>query len=130
MNVFRFQILLLLIVFTIFSNICFGDKNSKSEQEDLIKLINDGRKKNGLKPLKPNHNIDKLAQNWAEHMQKTNMLLHNDFKGGQCIAEGKNAETVYKAWMGSKPHREGLMGKEYKDVGIGKSGKYWVVNLR
>ena len=96
----------------------------------MIKLINSGRKKDGVKALSPNHAIDKLAQNWAEHMNKTNMLVHNDFKGGQCIAEGKNAEVVYKAWMGHKPHRDGLMGKEYKDIGVGKSGKFWVVNLK
>ena len=120
----------LLIVAFVFITPSYAEKGKNSEQQELIKLINEGRKKNDLKPLKLGQSEDKAAQKWAEHMQKTNDLVHGGFDGAQCIGEGEDAKKVYNAWMGSKPHREGLMGKEYREIGIGKAGKYWVVNLK
>ena len=120
----------LLIIAVVFITPSYAEKGGNSEQQELLKLINEGRKKNDLKPLKLGQGKDKSAQKWAEHMQKTNVLVHGGFDGAQCIAEGEDAKKVYNAWMGSKPHHEGLMGKEYREIGIGRAGKYWVVNLK
>lgn len=120
----------LLIIAVVFITPSYAEKGGNSEQQELLKLINEGRKKNDLKPLKLGQGKDKSAQKWAEHMQKTNVLVHGGFDGAQCIGEGEDAKKVYNAWMGSKPHREGLMGKEYREIGIGSAGKYWVVNLK
>lgn len=120
----------LLIIAVVFITPSYAEKGGNSEQQELLKLINEGRKKNDLKPLKLGQGKDKSAQKWAEHMQKTNVLVHGGFDGAQCIGEGEDAKKVYNAWMGSKPHREGLMGKEYREIGIGRAGKYWVVNLK
>lgn len=57
------------------------------------------------------------------------LSVHGGFDGAQFIGEGEDAKKVYNAWMGIKPHREGLMSKEYREIGIGKAGKYWVIKF-
>jgi uncharacterized protein YkwD len=104
-----------------------------AEREQLLKLINERRKKHGLAELRLSAKMDEQAQSWAEHLHKIGKLQHGGFKGdrGQCIAEGQSSpEAVYKAWMSDPPHRAILLGKSYRELGAGRVGKYWVTDFK
>ena len=110
-----------------------AEKMTMAEREQLLKLINEERKKHDLPPLKLSAKMDEQAQSWAEHMHKMGKLKHGGFKGdrGQCIAEGQNSpEAVTKAWMSDAGHRNILLGKSYHELGAGRSGKYWVTDFK
>lgn len=49
---------------------------------------------------------------------------------GENIAMGQpTAEAVVQAWRNSKGHCHNLMNPNYRDMGIGQAGPYWVQNL-
>lgn len=46
---------------------------------------------------------------------------------GENIAKGQpTARAVVHAWSNSKGHCRNLMNPEFKDMGVGKTGPYWV----
>jgi uncharacterized protein YkwD len=106
---------------------------SATEREQLLSDINAERKKHDLPPLRLDTKMDEQAQHWADHLHKLGKLQHGDFKGdrGQCIAEGQqNPAAVTKAWMSDEGHRKILLGKSYREVGFGRSGKFWVADFK
>lgn len=104
-----------------------------AERDHLLKFINKERARRGLVELRLNAAMDQQAQTWAEHMRKTGKLQHGGFKGdrGQCIAAGQpTPEAVGQAWMGHAPHRDILMGKSFRELGVGRAGKFWVADFK
>jgi uncharacterized protein YkwD len=108
-------------------------KSSADEREHVLKLINEERKKHDLPALRLETKMDEQAQHWADHLHKSGKLQHGGFKGdrGQCIAEGQpTPEAVVKAWLSDAGHRKILLGKDYRELGVGRSGKYWVTDFK
>src|SRR5207302_1580714 len=101
-----------------------ADAASAAVREQVLKHINDERKKHDLAPLRLDTKMDDQAQHWAAHLHKIGKLVHGDFGGdrGQCIAEGQpTPAAVVKAWLSDAPHRAILLGKSYRELGVGRS---------
>jgi len=107
-----------------------------------------GGKRFGPAPaLHLNTQLNAAAQGHAADMNKRRYFSHDSRDGstfsdrisragyrwrysGENIAMGQpTAEAVVKAWRNSKGHCHNLMNPNYRDMGIGKAGPYWVQNL-
>lgn len=123
--------------------------NAVSYQEIILKKVNIARREKGLKPLKINEELNKIAIVKAKDMAKDEKLSHNSKKFGMTfnlikkegirysaaaenIARWHNTpEFVAKRWLNSKGHRKNILNPDYDETGIGlakdKNGKnYWV----
>lgn len=108
-------------------------------------LVNQERAKAGLKPLKINAELSRVARFKSADMHDKGYFDHTSptygdpFKmmksfgisyksAGENIAYGqKTPEEVMKAWMNSSGHRANILNANYTDIGIGyvADGSYW-----
>lgn len=88
--------------------------------------------------------LEQAAQAHADDMYNGRYFSHNSADGtsfsdritrtgylwqevGENIAKGQpTAKAVVKAWANSKGHCRNLMNPKFQDMGVGKSGPYWV----
>lgn len=98
-------------------------------------------------PLRIDAQLNTAAQAHADDMHKRRYFSHESRDGrefsdrisqagykwrysGENIAMGQpTAEAVVNAWRNSKGHCHNLMNPNYRDMGLGKAGPYWVQNL-
>ncbi|MDK2820177.1 MAG: hypothetical protein PWP31_142 [Clostridia bacterium] len=121
---------------------------SKFEQR-VVDLVNDKRSEAGLKPLKVDLELAKVARIKAEDMRDNNYFSHTSPNygsfaqmlskfgiqyrtAGENIAAGQRTpEAVVAAWMGSEGHRKNILNPNFNFIGVGyaKGGSYqnyWV----
>jgi uncharacterized protein YkwD len=115
----------------------FGDKEKTALEDEVIKLINAEREKQGLKLLKRNDALAETARMKAEDMADNDYYDHKsptygspskmvkDYAkdvayGGENIASGqKTANEVFKDWQNSPAHNALMMNKSVNCIGIG-----------
>jgi uncharacterized protein YkwD len=97
--------------------------------------------------LRWDEQLEKAAQDHADDMKKRKYFNHTSPDGtgfskrirnagydwqvvGENIAMGyPTAAAVVEAWRTSKDHCPNLMSADFRDMGVGKSGPYWVQDL-
>lgn len=106
----------------------------------LHNRINAQRKKQGLKPLRDNPTLRKVARAYSRRMSEEKFFSHNDPSGksvaarvgiagityrmlGENIAKSLNVrdplKTAEQGWMNSKGHRENILREGFTETGIG-----------
>lgn len=110
---------------------------SDINQQDLIKLTNEQRQKNGLPSLKENSALDKAAEEKAKNMFEENYWAHYSPSGkspwdfisgsgykysyaGENLAKSfYTSKDVVDAWMASTMgHKENVLNKKYTEIGM------------
>lgn len=112
---------------------------------EVVELVNDIRRQNGLGELKINWQLSRVARYKSEDMKKNNYFDHQSptygspfdmmrsfgisYKtAGENIAKGqKSPKAVVDAWMNSKGHRANILSSSYKEIGVGhvSNGNIW-----
>ena len=125
-------------------NIPTQDQIKEYEQE-VIRLVNVERTKQGLKELKYDWELARVARYKSEDMRDNNYFSHNSpvygspfdmmknfgikYKAaGENIAKGQSTpEQVVKAWMNSSGHRANILSTKFTHIGVGyaKNGHIW-----
>jgi uncharacterized protein YkwD len=122
-------------------------KLTKDEQA-IIDLTNAERKKADLPPLKANAQLMAAARSHAANMAKQEKAEHvlDDKKPTDRVKEagykysrfGENVawnpqdpKEALEGWMNSPPHKEKILNKEYKEIGVAvakstKGEPYWI----
>jgi hypothetical protein len=140
--------------------------DTESLKEQVVSLLNQERAAQDLPPLRRVRTLEQAAQSYAEAMmrataggpvylahlgpdgstlvQRVNAAGYRWFSLGETLAAGqKSAEQVIAEWFSSPLHRQNLMSREYRDVGIGitvgpgtwSDGRYdstviwWAINV-
>lgn len=111
----------------------------------MLKLINTAREKRGLAKVRINTALDRAALAHSREMLASDRFAHTSTDGtslgtrlrragygssgwsswsvAEVIGMGQGTlgtpRAVFKAWMGSKAHRSIILGKRWRDVGIG-----------
>jgi uncharacterized YkwD family protein/spore coat assembly protein SafA len=116
----------------------------KSVEAQVIVLVNQERAKNGLKALKANWELSRVARYKSADMRDRNYFSHTSptygspfdmmkaFKisyqaAGENIAAGQpTAEQVMKGWMESPGHRKNILSPQFTEMGVGyaQGGSY------
>ncbi|WP_086661084.1 CAP domain-containing protein [Lentzea kentuckyensis] len=123
----------------------------QSDHEDnVLRLVNDVRKKAGLSPLSSDerlraaarkHSKDMAARNFCTHVNPDGVTPSQRMSaagypspGGENVACGQsNPHAVMTAWMNSPPHRANILNAEFRTLGVGvdlgRGGPYWTQNF-
>ena len=114
-------------------------------EEEVIRLVNEVREKNGLKPLTKNWELCRVARYKSQDMVENRYFSHTsptygspfqmmkDFglryrTAGENIAFGQRTpQEVMNAWMNSSGHRANILNPSFSQIGVGyaANGRYW-----
>ena len=114
-------------------------------EAEVIRLVNDIRRQNGLGTLKTNWELSRVARYKSADMQKNGYFSHTSPTYGspqQMIkafgisyrASGENIaygyatpQAVVNGWMNSAGHRANILNAAYTQIGVGyvAKGNYW-----
>ncbi len=121
------------------------DSNVSGFEAEVIRLVNDIRRENGLQPLTANWELSRVARYKSQDMLDNRYFAHNSpiygspgqmvkafglsYRAvGENIAKGYSTpQAVVTGWMNSSGHRANILNASYKQIGVGyvSSGNYW-----
>ena len=116
-----------------------------SFESEVVRLVNDIRRQNGLKPLTENWELSRVARYKSQDMMDNRYFAHNSptygtpfqmmksfglsFRtAGENIAKGYTTpQAVVNGWMNSSGHRANILNAGYTQIGVGyvAQGHYW-----
>ncbi len=125
-------------------NVPSVNTTAQSFEEQVVKLVNEERAKVGVKPLKSNWEVARVARYKSQDMIDKNYFSHTSptygspftmlknfgisYKtAGENIAAGQaTPEAVVKSWMNSEGHRKNILSSSFTEIGVGyvKGGSY------
>ncbi|MBQ3115360.1 MAG: SafA/ExsA family spore coat assembly protein [Clostridia bacterium] len=114
-------------------------------ENEVIRLVNEMRAKNGLNPLTADWELSRVARYKSQDMKDNNYFSHTSpvygtpfnmiknfgisYKSaGENIAKGqKTPQAVVNSWMNSSGHRANILNSSYTKIGVGyvADGNYW-----
>ena len=114
-------------------------------ENEVIRLVNEIRVKNGLSPLTADWELSRVARYKSQDMKDNNYFSHTSpiygspftmmknfgisyRSAAENIAKGqKTPQAVVNGWMNSSGHRANILNATYKKIGVGyvPSGHYW-----
>ncbi len=126
-------------------NIPRTDATVVNYENEVIRLVNEIRVKNGLNTLAADWELSRVARYKSQDMKDNNYFSHtspiygtpfNMIKNfgisyktaAENIAKGQRTpQAVVDAWMNSSGHRANILNASYKKIGVGyvASGNYW-----
>ncbi|MFC4768121.1 CAP domain-containing protein [Effusibacillus consociatus] len=113
------------------------DPKVRSFEQRVLQLTNQARTAQGLRPLKYNWEVTRMARHKSEDMRDRSYFAHQSptygspfdmlnmyqipFRGaGENIAAGQpTPEEVVKSWLNSPGHRRNIMNPAFTDLGCG-----------
>lgn len=121
------------------------DSSVSAYEEEVVRLVNVERSKQGLKPLANDWQLSRVARYKSQDMKDKGYFSHTSptygspFEmmksfgisyrtAGENIAKGqKTPSEVVSAWMNSSGHRANILNKSFSKIGVGyvKEGNYW-----
>jgi uncharacterized YkwD family protein/spore coat assembly protein SafA len=119
--------------------------NIKAYEQEVIRLVNVERTKQGLKELQYDWELARVARYKSEDMRDNKYFSHTSpvygspfdmiknfgitYKAAaENIAKGQTTpEQVVKSWMNSSGHRANILSTKYTHIGVGyaKDGHIW-----
>ena len=126
-------------------NIPSKDSTALAYEQEVIRLVNEIRAQNGLKPLSHNWELSRVARYKSKDMMDNRYFSHTSpvygspfqmiksfgiiYKSaGENIAKGQSTpKTVVDAWMNSSGHRANILNASFTQIGVGyvPNGRYW-----
>ena len=121
------------------------DTSVRSFGQEVIRLVNEQRVQNGLKPLTENWELSRVARYKSQDMVDNRYFSHTSptygspfqmirafgisfRRAGENIAYGQRTpQAVVNAWMNSSGHRANILNPSYTQIGVGyvADGNYW-----
>lgn len=126
-------------------NIPTEDSSVRSYEQEVIRLVNEERSKNGLKPLTYDWELGRVARYKSQDMKDNRYFSHTSpvygspfqmmksfgikyRSAGENIARGQRTpQAVVNAWMNSSGHRANILNASFTHIGVGyvADGNYW-----
>ncbi len=126
-------------------NIPRVDNTVLDYENEVIRLVNEQRVKNGLKELRPDWELSRVARFKSQDMKDNNYFSHTSpvygspfemiknfgisyRSAGENIARGQRTpQAVVNGWMNSSGHRANILNSTYTKIGVGyvADGNYW-----
>lgn len=121
------------------------DSKVSAYEAEVVRLVNEIRKENGLQPLTANWELSRVARYKSQDMKDKGYFSHTSptygspyqmirafglsFRtAGENIAMGYSTpQAVVNGWMNSSGHRANILNASYKQIGVGyvAQGNYW-----
>jgi uncharacterized protein YkwD len=103
----------------------------------VVQLINSFRARNGVPPLLVGRALSRAAQSHSADMARRGYFDHGAFAArlwnfgvrapyvGENLAAGSRPltpSTIVRMWIQSPPHRENLLDRGFRRIGVGEAG--------
>ena len=113
------------------------DSTVTSYKAEVIRLVNEIRQQNGLRPLTANWELSRVARYKSQDMADRSYFAHNSptygspgqmikafglsyRTAGENIAKGyASPQAVVNGWMNSSGHRANILNASYTQIGVG-----------
>ena len=113
------------------------DSDVTDFEGEVIRLVNDIRRQNGLTPLTENWELSRVARYKSQDMHDKNYFSHTSptygspfdmmksfgisyRTAGENIAKGyRTPQAVVDGWMNSEGHRKNILSASYSKIGVG-----------
>ncbi len=125
-------------------NIPTVDAEVAAFEDEIVRLVNEIRKENGLKPLTADWELSRVARYKSQDMKDKKYFAHNSptygtpyqmmknfgisyISAGENLSQGYSSpKVVVNAWMNSAGHRKNILNPSFTKIGVGyvKSGNY------
>ncbi len=122
-----------------------GNSAATAYEQEVIRLVNEIRTKNGLKALTYDWELGRVARYKSQDMHDNKYFSHTSptygspfqmmknfgiyyRSAGENIAKGQSSpQSVVNAWMNSSGHRANILNSSYTHIGVGyvANGNYW-----
>nr|WP_281201115.1 CAP domain-containing protein [Orenia metallireducens] len=114
-----------------------ADASISALEQEVVRLVNVERQKQGLQPYKHNSQVSNIARRKSEDMRDKKYFSHqsptygspfemlNQFgveftAAGENIAKGQQtAAAVMNSWMNSPGHRKNILSEKFTEIGVG-----------
>jgi uncharacterized protein YkwD len=112
-----------------------GQATVSSQEQNLLRSINQARARYGAPPLRIASPLQRAARSHSKSMLRTGNFTHGDWyrrlrryganaqKLGETIAWGVGtdgtAAAIVRTWLASPPHRSTLLDRGFRYVGVG-----------
>ena len=126
-------------------NIPTTSSSVTSFEQEVIRLVNEIRTENGLRPLTYDWELSRVARYKSQDMKDNKYFSHTSpvygspfqmmksfgisyRSAGENIAKGyATAEAVIEGWMNSSGHRANILNSSFTHIGVGyvAEGRYW-----
>ncbi|MBQ2766349.1 MAG: SafA/ExsA family spore coat assembly protein [Clostridia bacterium] len=126
-------------------NIPTLDGTVANYESEVVRLVNEARAQNGLKPLTHDWELSRVARYKSQDMRDNKYFSHTSpvygspfqmiknfgisyRSAGENIAYGQRTpQAVVNAWMNSSGHRANILNASFTHIGVGyvKDGNYW-----
>lgn len=121
------------------------DQTVLEYEQEVVRLVNEIRVENGLKPLTYDWELSRVARYKSQDMRDNRYFAHNSpvygtpfemmrnfgitfHSAGENIAMGyQTPQAVVNGWMNSPGHRANILNAGYTRIGVGyvADGNYW-----
>ena len=121
------------------------DSSVTAYESEVVRLVNEARKQNGLSPLTINWELSRVARYKSQDMVDKHYFSHTSptygspfdmmkafgisyRTAGENIAYGQRTpQEVVNAWMNSAGHRANILNGSFTQIGVGyvAAGNYW-----
>ena len=126
-------------------NIPTVDSSVTAYEAEVVRLVNEIRNKNGLKPLSEDWQLSRVARYKSQDMKDKKYFSHTSPTYGspfqmmksfgityrsavENIAKGyASPKAVVDGWMNSSGHRANILNSSFTHIGVGyvSGGNYW-----
>lgn len=126
-------------------NIPEKDSKASEYENEVIRLVNEIRRENGLSTLIYDWELARVARYKSQDMRDNRYFSHTSpvygspfdmiknfgisyRSAGENIAKGQRTpQAVVNAWMNSSGHRANILNSAYNKIGVGyvSDGNYW-----
>ena len=114
----------------------FDDAEKTRLEDEVLRLINEERTKNGLNPVVKNDGLAEVARMKAQDNVDNNNRTHKSIKYGypdemlkniigisanvgENLADGATPYDIFNSWMNSEAHKKNILNPKGKETGIG-----------
>ena len=126
-------------------NLPSADPTVSTYEQEVIRLVNEIRQENGLKPLTYDWELSRVARYKSQDMRDNRYFSHTSpvygtpfqmiksfgisyRSAGENIAKGyATPQAVVNGWMNSSGHRANILNPDYTHIGVGyvSGGSFW-----
>lgn len=95
---------------------------------ELVQLVNAERQRRGLHPLRE---VNCLGADLHAVAMASRRSMYHAGRYAENVAVGQQTPRhVMRSWMSSSGHRANILGRRYREIDVGRQGRYWVQRFR
>lgn len=91
-----------------------------TQENEVVRLVNQERQRRGLRPLSVNEKLMADARSWSNTQASRSRMYHSRMGYAENVAYGQpTPQSVVRDWMNSPGHRRNILAPSRSQIGVG-----------